>query len=127
MLNQNQTQIKSLPTRIILIRHGQSEGNLDSSAYSTTPDHKIPLTPQGIEQANIAGENIRRVVSDHGRCRNWKVYFYVSPYERARSTLREIGRSFPKSRVIGVREECRVREQDFGNFQVNVQTFYNNG
>ncbi|KAF8018051.1 hypothetical protein BT93_H3069, partial [Corymbia citriodora subsp. variegata] len=47
-----------------------------------------------------------------------RVYFYVSPYERTRSTLREIGRSFERSRVIGVREECRIREQDFGNFQV---------
>lgn len=122
MLNLNQTPIKSLPKRIILVRHGQSEGNLDSSAYSTIPDHKIPLTPQGIQQANLAGENIRRVVSDDGSCRNWKVYFYVSPYDRTRSTLREIGRSFAKSRVIGVREECRVREQDFGNFQVNVLT-----
>ncbi|KAM7508489.1 hypothetical protein LguiA_018942 [Lonicera macranthoides] len=118
MLNPNQTPIKSLPKRIILVRHGQSEGNLDSSAYSTIPDHKIPLTPQGIQQANLAGENIRRVVSDDSSSRNWKVYFYVSPYDRTRSTLREIGRSFPKSRVIGVREECRVREQDFGNFQV---------
>ncbi|MBA0783258.1 hypothetical protein Gotri_001005, partial [Gossypium trilobum] len=40
------------------------------------------------------------------------------PYERTRSTLREIGKSFSKKRVIGVREECRIREQDFGNFQV---------
>lgn len=42
----------------------------------------------------------------------------MSPYERARSTLREIGRAFSKRRIIGVREECRIREQDFGNFQV---------
>lgn len=33
-------------------------------------------------------------------------------------TLREIGRAFSKKRIIGVREECRIREQDFGNFQV---------
>ncbi|KAL2457994.1 Phosphoglycerate mutase-like protein AT74H [Abeliophyllum distichum] len=107
-----------LPKRIILLRHGESEGNIDGSAYTTTPDHKIPLTSQGIDQAKKAGWRIRHVVSDAGECSNWKVYFYVSPYERTRSTLREIGRAFPKKRVIGVREECRVREQDFGNFQV---------
>ncbi|KAG5541323.1 hypothetical protein RHGRI_021231 [Rhododendron griersonianum] len=120
MIQQQQQQHshhKVLPKRIILVRHGESQGNRDNSAYSTTPDYKIPLTPNGVAQAKLAGAQIRRVVSDDGRYRNWKVYFYVSPYERTRSTLSEIGRSFPKDRIIGVREECRVREQDFGNFQ----------
>ncbi|XP_073309359.1 phosphoglycerate mutase-like protein AT74 [Primulina huaijiensis] len=107
-----------LPKRIILVRHGESEGNMDGSAYTTTPDYKIPLTPFGVDQANRAGSDIRHVVSDGGVSSNWKVYFYVSPYQRARSTLREIGRAFPKRRIIGVREECRIREQDFGNFQI---------
>lgn len=111
-------QIKFLPKRIILVRHGESEGNIDGSAYSTTPDYKIPLTKQGMEQAKLAGSQIRSVVSDSGSTNNWKVYFYVSPYARSRSSLREIGRSFPKKSVIGVREECRIREQDFGNFQI---------
>ncbi|KAL6989618.1 hypothetical protein U1Q18_015369 [Sarracenia purpurea var. burkii] len=114
--NQRQHQ-KALPKRIILVRHGESQGNQDGSAYTTTPDHKIPLTQEGVAQAARAGAEIRRVISEDGRSHNWKVYFYVSPYDRARSTLREIGRSFPRNRIIGVREECRVREQDFGNFQ----------
>ncbi|KAK8935192.1 hypothetical protein KSP39_PZI013957 [Platanthera zijinensis] len=110
--------VRSLPKRIILVRHGESQGNLDMSAYTTTPDYKIPLTPLGTEQARAAGERICGVVSDGGRDANWKVHFYVSPYVRTRSTLREIGYAFPRGRIIGVREECRVREQDFGNFQV---------
>ncbi|KAI3824417.1 hypothetical protein L1987_05876 [Smallanthus sonchifolius] len=109
---------KFYPKRIILIRHGESAGNLDGSAYTTTPDYKIPLTTDGINQAKLAGKQICDVISDSGNLRNWKVCFYVSPYERTRSTLREIGRSFPRKRVIGVKEECRVREQDFGNFQI---------
>ncbi|XP_042475275.1 phosphoglycerate mutase-like protein AT74 [Macadamia integrifolia] len=107
-----------LPKRIILVRHGESQGNLDGAAYTTTPDNQIPLTPHGIEQARLAGERIHQFVSDGGVSQNWKVYFYVSPYRRTRSTLREIGRSFPRNRILGVREECRIREQDFGNFQV---------
>ncbi|KAL5566152.1 hypothetical protein UlMin_029316 [Ulmus minor] len=108
-----------MPKRIILMRHGESKGNLDNSAYTTTPDNKIPLTDQGLAKARLAGIDLRRVVSDtDSDSPNWRVYFYVSPYERTRSTLRELGRSFPKKRIIGVREECRIREQDFGNFQV---------
>ncbi|XP_071693524.1 phosphoglycerate mutase-like protein AT74H [Rutidosis leptorrhynchoides] len=114
MINQQ----KFLPKRIILVRHGESAGNLDGSAYTTTPDYKIPLTDEGISQAKLAGAKMRDVISDSGKLKNWKVCFYVSPYERTRSTLREIGRSFCKKRVIGVKEECRIREQDFGNFQI---------
>ncbi|KAG6524790.1 phosphoglycerate mutase-like protein AT74 [Zingiber officinale] len=104
-----------LPKRIILVRHGESQGNLDMAAYTTTPDYRIPLTRLGVEQARTAGEKIKVVVSEGER---WKVYFYVSPYERTRATLREIGRAFSRGRIIGAREECRIREQDFGNFQV---------
>ncbi|KAH0722490.1 hypothetical protein KY290_005140 [Solanum tuberosum] len=86
--------------------------------YTVTPDYRIPLTPKGIDQAKDAGSRIFDIVSDNGSEDNWKVYFYVSPYVRARSTLREIGRAFSRRRVLGVREECRIREQDFGNFQV---------
>ncbi|XP_022744728.1 phosphoglycerate mutase-like protein AT74H [Durio zibethinus] len=109
---------KPLPKRIILVRHGESEGNLDTSAYSTIPDHQISLTELGHAQARLAGSHLRDLISCHGSSSDWRVYFYVSPYERTRSTLREIGKSFSKKRVIGVREECRIREQDFGNFQV---------
>jgi len=106
-----------LPKRIILVRHGESQGNNDPAAYDTTPDPKIQLTTQGIAQARLAGARMRHLIAG-GDSTNWRVYFYVSPYARTRSTLREIGRSFSKKRVIGVREECRIREQDFGNFQV---------
>ncbi|KAK2419159.1 phosphoglycerate mutase protein AT74 [Trifolium repens] len=107
-----------LPKRIIVVRHGESQGNLDPGAYTTTPDYKIPLTSQGISQARLTGSQIRHLISSSSSSPDWRVYFYVSPYTRTRSTLREIARSFSKKRVIGVREECRIREQDFGNFQV---------
>ncbi|GAB4855503.1 hypothetical protein Ancab_024122 [Ancistrocladus abbreviatus] len=107
-----------LPKRIILVRHGESQGNKDTKAYTTIPDHQIPLTDQGLDQARLAGQAIHSLISNNGSDLSWRVYFYVSPYHRTLSTLREIGRSFSKKRIIGVREECRIREQDFGNFQV---------
>ncbi|GAA0185044.1 phosphatase [Lithospermum erythrorhizon] len=120
---------KCLPKRIILVRHGQSQGNKDERSYTNTPDHKIPLTSLGINQAQQAGSKIVQLLTNQSSssssssktsvsCSIWKAYFYVSPYDRTRSTLREMGRAFPRKRVIGVREECRIREQDFGNFQV---------
>ncbi|XP_057812022.1 phosphoglycerate mutase-like protein AT74H [Salvia miltiorrhiza] len=98
-----------LPKRIILVRHGESNDNDDG------PSHSTPLSRRGAEQARRAGTRIRDLLDQS--CSSWKIYVYVSPYECTRSTLREMGRAFPASRLIGVREECRVREQDFGNFQ----------
>jgi len=43
------------PKRIILVRHGQSEGNVSRGRYSEVPDNKIELTPKGHEQAEAAG------------------------------------------------------------------------
>jgi len=47
------------PKRIILVRHGQSEGNVSRGRYSEVPDNKIELTPKGHEQAEAAGLYVR--------------------------------------------------------------------
>ena len=47
-----------------------------------------------------------------------RVYIYVSPYRRTLETAREICRALDPMKVTGVREEPRIREQDFGNLQV---------
>ncbi|CAI9102315.1 OLC1v1000561C1 [Oldenlandia corymbosa var. corymbosa] len=110
------SNLRHLPRRIILVRHGESAANIDEQVYGNTPDHRISLSIDGIEQAREAGRKILDMVNSSGN-NNWNAYFYVSPYQRTKSTLREIGRAFPRNRVAGVREECRIREQDFGNFQ----------
>ncbi|KAM0945617.1 putative phosphoserine phosphatase [Dioscorea sansibarensis] len=108
------------PRRIILVRHGQSEGNVDESVYTRVPDPRIGLTAKGWADAEACGRRIRELVSSDGDnegANDWKVYFYVSPYRRTLETLQGVGRAFDRSRIVGVREEPRLREQDFGNFQ----------
>ncbi|CAN4111196.1 unnamed protein product [Withania somnifera] len=102
------------PKRIILVRHGESSANTDINVYGTTPNHKIELTEKGIEQAKQTGAQIKKLISENAN--NWKVFFYVSPAERTRRTLKEIGGSFPKRRVMGVKEEASLRELNFGNY-----------
>jgi len=41
--------------RVLLVRHGQSMGNADIGTYRHTPDHAVPLSPRGLEQARRAG------------------------------------------------------------------------
>ena len=49
----------SLPKRLLLVRHGQSEGNVNEDAYQTIPDWKIPLTARGEQEAFQLGQKIR--------------------------------------------------------------------
>ena len=67
------------------IRHGESLGNVDESAYVATPDWKVPLTPNGREQAFNAGEELKSVVGDDGQ-----VFCYYSPYSRTKETMNEL-------------------------------------
>lgn len=111
----NQTRPKPpRPRRIILVRHGQSQGNVDECVYTRVADPKVMLTEQGIGEAEECGKGIRRVIEKDG-VDDWKVYFYVSPYKRSLETLRNLAKAFERSRIAGVREEPRLREQDFGN------------
>ncbi|MEU9402876.1 histidine phosphatase family protein [Streptomyces sp. SID4985] len=96
------------PRRIILVRHGESTGNVDDSVYEREPDHALALTERGRRQAEHTGERLREIVGDE------PVSVYVSPYRRTHETLD----SFHLDRArIRVREEPRLREQDWGNWQ----------
>jgi hypothetical protein len=101
------------PRRIILVRHGQSEGNVDESVYTRTADPKIALTEKGLAEAEECGKEIKELI-EQDRANDWKVYFYVSPYRRTLETLKSLARPFERSRIAGMREEPRLREQDFG-------------
>lgn len=101
----------ALPKRIILIRHGESVGNVDESIYSRVPDWRVRLSPKGHQQAIQAGEKLRREIG------NEPVVAYVSPYHRTRETFANIALQLEPQQVLEVRMEPRLREQDFGNFQ----------
>ena len=103
-----------IPKRLILIRHGQSEGNVNSRIYETTPDSQIHLTPKGWDQAIAIGKVLETIVDPKESTR-----FYVSPYVRARETFVGISSSMPRTRRGRSKwcEDPRLREQDHGNFQ----------
>jgi broad specificity phosphatase PhoE len=103
-------QVERRPQRIILVRHGQSEGNTNKAAYTVTPDSQIAITPRGWAQGVVAGQQIKRLVG------NGSVRCFHSPYLRAQQTLLAILQAFDARRVM-ISSEPRLREQDFGNFQ----------
>ncbi len=96
------------PRRIVLVRHGESEGNNDDSIYERVPDHALALTERGVRQAEETGEHLRKLFGQE------RISAYVSPYRRTHQTLAAF-RLDPA--LIRVREEPRLREQDWGNWQ----------
>ena len=94
------------PKRIILVRHGESEGNVDKNIYTRKPDYALTLTDKGKQQALAAGQEIKKLVGDE------KARFYLSPLWRARQTFQQINESFnvPLGTII---EDPRLREQEW--------------
>ncbi len=72
--------------KLICIRHGQSEANVDHKLYETLPDYTIPLTETGRHQARELGIELNTTfpLMDNPR------YLIHSPWVRARQTSEEI-------------------------------------
>jgi len=116
----------NLPQRVILVRHGQSLGNIDESLYATIPDNAMPLTEKGWQQATAAGNQLRSILPP-----NASVRFLVSPYVRTMETFHGICHAWcppvgdaaawhsklRRDHNLSWRQDPRLREQDFGNFQ----------
>lgn len=96
--------------RIVLIRHGQSEGNKNRAITQEVPDHLLHLTEEGRTQALEAGQMLKSIVGDES------VEFVTSPYIRAVETLFGISQPWGGKDEIDWTEDVYIREQDFGNF-----------
>ncbi len=110
--------------RIWLVRHGESLGNVHETAWQKIPDHCIPLTEFGIDQAKGAGEQIRKYYEQNAELKDKKVRLWYSPYLRTQQTKDGVAwalgpnRIENKNRSTGTPgwEDDRLREQDFGMF-----------
>eukprot|EP00958_Prasinococcus_capsulatus_P027444 scaffold5540_cov390-Prasinococcus_capsulatus_cf.AAC.6 len=86
------------PKTVFLVRHGESQGNVDKNIYETVPDHALHLTAKGWDEAKHVGEHIR------ARTGNDTVRFICSPYTRTRETLNGIALVGPLSGPLLVSE-----------------------
>jgi broad specificity phosphatase PhoE len=108
-----------MPNDLVLVRHGQSEGNVatdaakqgDTSmyteAFTTTPGHQWRLTDWGRREARAIGGWLASEF-DNGAASRFDRY-YVSPYVRARETAGHL--ALPDARWMSNRA---LRERDWG-------------
>ena len=108
-----------LPPRIVVIRHGESVGNISRDTYSSLPDNLVPLTEKGHEEARAAGRKLRsKLIKLHEKDGSeMKVFCMTSPYRRTMETTDGLIEAFKDDEVTGLRSAVQLREQDFGNFQ----------
>jgi len=102
--------------RIILVRHGESEGNIDSSAYVRKGDCNVSLTETGCAQALAAGLFLRDFYTSSNTT-EWPRIF-VSPYQRTLETLRGlydgVKDAFEGLEPPQLHEDVRLAEKFFG-------------
>lgn len=107
-----------LPKNIWIVRHGQSEGNVDREVSSRKPDYALNLTEKGWKQADERGLALRQLIG------NESVQWYVSPYFRTRQTYIGIRRHFDHANhgqhPSFFYEDPRLREQEWGNLRKGV-------
>ncbi|HEY9663228.1 MAG TPA: histidine phosphatase family protein, partial [Allocoleopsis sp.] len=100
---------------IKLVRHGESEANVEGYVESSIADHLLPLTPRGFEQAREAGQIL-------GSAFLKDCLIYTSPFRRAKETLHGILEGAEVCPEDGcVREDPRLREVEHGYFDVAAQ------
>lgn len=114
--------------RIFLIRHAESEGNVNKAVHTYMADHAIPLSTEGFHQADEAGkflvgwleENVRTEKTADYTLSVDSVRLWNSPYLRTRQTsdviATRLGMGAPKQWLCDRAESILLCEQQFGLF-----------
>lgn len=101
--------------QLFLVRHGQSEGNVNPALYQKIKDHNIKLTKLGKEQAFQAGQELGRLL---GSSIETPITVIVSPYKRTRQTWQEMKKGLASvgTFILNEEETPLIREQEYKIF-----------
>lgn len=94
---------------LYLVRHGESAQNAGVNKELRIPDHAVPLTQKGREQADETGAFLERILRGEP---SDNIAMWVSPYRRTRETAEIIRRHVPAP----VKEDDMLVELQFGIF-----------
>jgi broad specificity phosphatase PhoE len=103
--------------RILLVRHGESLGNVDPEIHRDVADHAIPLSDRGQSQAREAGRHLDTYFTELWGSpeQSPRVRLWVSPYQRTRETADGIFDS-AGAWIDDRKEHILLCEQQFGLF-----------
>ncbi len=96
-----------------LVRHAQSQANVDKSLYTTVPDQQIELTELGWQQAKATGAFLAGHFTEKGEKR--PIIMRTSGHMRARQTTQCIYNALTTAGfMVHVRESDMLTEQSLG-------------
>ena len=98
--------------KLFLIRHGESIQNTKENYKLGLPDHKVYLSEEGIKEAHLAGQFLKKYAIDNNIDLN-NATLWVSPYQRTRQTASIINEYL---NIQDVKEDITLIEQRYGLF-----------
>lgn len=107
------------PLRIILVRHGLSEANINPGIYKELSDPEIPLSETGKTQATNGAKVLLEYLKRTQLLRTdeW-TYLWTSPFRRTRETaecfLKLLNPPFGYRWVDQIKESVALAEKDWG-------------
>ena len=101
--------------RILLVRHGESEGNVDKKLHLSMADHAIPLSERGHAQAEESADFVSKFFDDNPSDIIGTRYprLWESPYKRTVQTADPFAK---KVTILDRRTHILLAEQQFGLF-----------
>lgn len=100
------------PKKIIVMRHAESQEDVDKTVYAHTADLDVALSPNGEGQAKNAGGKIADLLDGK------TVHFYLSPGLRLRQTYDLMTVQFPKNLKHSFTVETLILKQFWGDVTV---------
>eukprot|EP00127_Corallochytrium_limacisporum_P004590 Clim_evm4s169 gene=Clim_evmTU4s169 len=104
--------------RIVLVRHCESAGNVDPALFAKTPDHAIPLSARGRDQAVHTGRALNNLLQelfgDTAHCGHIRMWH--SPYLRCKETAMRLADECT-TWITDLRENPLLAELDYGLFE----------
>jgi len=112
--------------KLLITRHGQSEGNINKSVYFKMPDWSVPLTEKGKEQANLVGVEIYNNIIDSND--SYKCLLVYSSYIRAKQTTEIIEKQLTQLWLwipysLTKFETPLIREREWGKLREEFEKY----
>ena len=98
---------------IFVVRHGESQGQLDQTQYKTVGDDNIALTQKGERQSFVAGQLVAKFAEKHDLTISQIDY---STSKRATQTAQNLAVGLNAENAVIMNQEPRVDKQKFGKF-----------
>ena len=94
---------------IFIIRHGESDEDVNPEMKGVIHNSEMALTPKGIEQAHEVAEKLKGEIVNSD-----EVTFYVSPYKRAQQTAKIILDTLKNDKIKMITEPS-IRSLNWGD------------